>query len=178
MRVARTLLALSLSLCAASAHAAAANGVNVSITPSVQSPNLGKIATGTTPTVFHVDASTGAVSRVSGNAIRLATGPVTPPLVTLVCQNSACGTGTITVTVMPGLMTTGRLVSIASFSVSGLTGATIVSPPTGTAPMTFTISPVGLNGTASFRLGLDSRVSPNGSTGNSTWSYTVQALVN
>jgi hypothetical protein len=157
----------------------AANKTTVVIAPSTLAPDLGKLVAGTSATTFHMAAGSGLVTVTSGNGFRLTSGAATSPLVTITCKGGGCKNSTITVTLSQAGISSGRPVTVSGFNVTSLTGATVVSGSTsGASPLVFTISPLGVNGTATFKLGLDSRFPPTGAAGVATWSYTAQAIAN
>jgi len=143
--------------------------------PGSNASAIGRVADGATNTVFTVDASTGAVVRVSGDAVRLTSGSASSPTITIVCGNSnACRDDDVRVVIVAGAPSGGRA-SIVSFSVSNLSGTTYNSgsaPPEG-ASLDFLLNPLGRSSITSFRLGLRVSVPTTGATGLSTLPWTV-----
>lgn len=137
-------------------------------------PALGRVVAGTSTTVFSV-AIDGSVSRASGNAVRLTAGATTSPTITISCAGVACALQDIRVTVTASGST--GAASISRFRVGTLTGGTYrTSAPAEAGSLTLVLRPIGVGGSASFPLGMDVTVSP-GSTGNSSYTYTVTAVL-
>jgi hypothetical protein len=132
--------------------APAAAQVVESISPAT--PDLGNVVSAATgDTVFRVAASSGAVTRVSGNGTRLSSGS-TRALVTISCSTGVCRNNIINVRIGSIGSPSGRAGQLTNFTVSPGT-ATIVTGPTGSNPIDFTIGPMGSAGTATFWVGAD-----------------------
>lgn len=105
-------------------------------------------------TVFRAAASTGAVTRIGGTGYRITNSPARA-LVTVACgSDSACEDTQIQITVAAVGSPSGRAGALDNFTVHPAT-AEILSGPTGTNPVVFTIAPIGANATRSFHLGAD-----------------------
>lgn len=162
------------------AGAPAAAQIAVSDSPASNASAIGRVVSGTTASVFTVNATTGAVTRVSGTAVRLTSGAATSPTITITCGDSnACQNRDVRVRVAAAAPTGGRA-SIASFTVAGLTGTTYNSgsAPAEAAALDFQLNPIGRNDSVSFRLGLRVNVPATGNTGLTTlnWTVTVNQL--
>jgi len=148
----------------------------VSHSPST-APILGTAIRGTSATTFSVSTG-GAVTRTSGDAIRLTGGGVTPPSITISCGllnlSSLCAARQVRVTIQPA---SAGVASISRFRVSGLTGATYKSgsAPAENSTITFDLNALGLFGTAQFTLGMDVLVAAAAASGAKTFDYTVTA---
>ena len=167
------LLAMIVGLAAA---APAAAQITVQRTPSSVTPNLGTVIRGSAPTTFSISTS-GAVTRTSGDAIRLTTGSVTPPTITIICQlDVTCNLRDMRVTVQ--IAGSSGVASISSLRVSS-TGGLIyrIAPPTSGISITFDTYPIGLNLGAAFVIGMDVLVPASGPTGYGTYTYTVTATL-
>jgi len=139
-------------------------------------PTLGTTIRGSSATTFSISTA-GAVSRTSGNAIRLSTSSVTTPTINISCGllnlNSLCALRYIRVTITP--VTGSGAAHITRLRVGSLTGATY---RTGSAPaeggsVTFDLNPLGLLTTASFKLGMDVQLAAGAASGNTTFDYIV-----
>ena len=171
--IAALIAALTVGL---AATASAAQTPTVSRSPAT-APQLGRVIGGTSTTVFSV-STTGAVTRTSGNAIRLTSGSVTAPTVTISCGllnlNSICALRNIRVTVQAtGASGESRIIRLRAGAISGSSyrpgaiteGTTLV----------FDINPIGILGGASFPLGMDVQVDAGAQPGADTFTYTVTA---
>jgi len=140
-------------------------------------PVMGTAIRGTSATTFSISGG-GAVTRTSGDAIRLTSGGVTPPSISISCGllnlSSLCALRQVRVTIQPA--STG-VASISKFRVSGLSGATYKtgSPPAEASSITFDLNPLGLFGTAQFTMAMDVLVAANAGSGAKTFDYTVTA---
>lgn len=147
----------------------------VTRSPAV-APTLGTIIRGSSATTFSISAA-GAVSRTSGNAIRLTTSSVTTPTVTINCGllnlNSLCALRYIRVTITP--VTGSGPATITRLRVASMTGGTYRtgSAPAEAATLVFDLNPLGLFTTATFKLGMDVQLAAGAATGNTTFDYLV-----
>lgn len=138
-------------------------------------PVLGRVIPGSTTTVFSISTA-GAVTRVSGDAIRITPGSVTSPTITISCGllnlNSLCALRSIRVTVQPAGATAGaRIINLRAGALSGSSyrsGAVLQGQI-----LTFDINPIGLLGRASFPLGMDIQLDAGAQPGAQTFNYTV-----
>lgn len=146
----------------------------VSRSPAV-APALGTTIRGTSATVFSISTA-GAVTRTSGNAIRLSSSSVTPPTITINCGLlnliGLCALRYMRVTITP---VAASPASITKFRVGSLTGSgyRTGSAPAEAATLTFDLNPLGLFGTATFVLGMDVTLAANAATGSYTYDYIV-----
>jgi hypothetical protein len=162
-----TLMAL-----AAPAHAQIA----ISRSP-LTSPVLGLVVNSSSASTFTVSTS-GAVTRTSGNHIRLSSASVTPPTITISCGflnlDNFCALRQVRVTVTAVSNPNAR---ITGFHITSLLGNLLYAgqtPPSGPS-MTFDLKPLGLLGTGSFTLGMDVWVSGGLSSSQYTFDYVVTA---
>lgn len=150
-------------------------------TLSVSAPTalgVGKVVADSSVSRFHVDAATGAVTRVSGTAIRLTATNAAVPTVTITCTASPGNCKhTYTVTITNGTTTQGRSTTIPAFNVSDLaTQAGVTFSPTApgpASPLVFSIVSTNNNFTASFKLAFDATFNSSATTGSTAWTYTV-----
>ena len=149
-------LAISLGCIGGAAHAQ---------TAAIANATLGKVvAASTGVTTFTFAASDGSVS-VSGGGSRVSTGAVRF-VVNVPCTLTQCDKLNTIVTVGSIGTPSGRAKALANFTVAMGT-ATLVSGPSGTNPVTFTIGPIGKNNTATFYIGADLPISGDDSAGAS-----------
>lgn len=160
----------------ASASPAAAQ-LQVTASPAV-APGLGTMVRGSTATTFTVTTA-GAVSRTSGDGIRITSGGATAPTVTISCGflnlSSLCAARQVRVTIQP---VTNADSQITKFYVSSLTGNLVTVTGTNPAPassVTFDLRPLGLLGTGSFTLGMDVFTAAGIASGNYRFDYMVTA---
>jgi hypothetical protein len=149
----------------------------VQISPaSLIGPDLGKIVQGASVSVFGVDPNSGAVTRVSGTAIRLTSGPSNPPLVTISCTAQSCKNGGVTVTFAP---TGSGRANVTGFTPGAVTGhgLTLVSTTgAGTTHLTMQFaSDSTANPSASFAVGVSVTVGATGATGLNHYGYVITA---
>ena len=146
----------------------------VNIAPS-HSPTLGTTIRGSSATTFSISTS-GSVTRLSGNAIRLSNGPVTAPTVSFNCGllnlGGLCALRPIRVTIASAAAAP---MSITKFRISNMTGTTY---RTGSAPaeasvLVFELNAIGLLSTVSFNLGMDVVLAGGASSGVQNFPYTV-----
>lgn len=147
----------------------------VSHTPAT-APALGRTVRGSSATTFSV-ATSGAVTRTTGNAIRLTSSSVTPPTISINCGllnlGSLCALRYIRVTITP---VAGNPASITKFRVGTLSGGASYrsgSAPAEAATLVFDLNPLGLFSTASFVLGMDMTLAANAASGAYTFDYVV-----
>jgi hypothetical protein len=152
----------------------------VAISPTA-APTLGRVVGGTSVSTFSVDASSGTVTRLSGNAVRLTSGSVTTPTITVVCKTNCANSRVVNVTITAGAVT-GRT-SITNFTYSNFSSShsgTTTSGSTTGSPLTFAIQfPTGNGGTdksATFKLGMTTSVATTGARGDGAFAYTVSVV--
>jgi hypothetical protein len=165
--------------CSASAVAAATQCGSIVWTPSANAPSLGKIVRGGSATTFQLPTA-GPVTTVSGDAILLHPERVTgSPLkleVTSSNDNGCKGNGVVFR--LSGTHAAGPQIDAASFTVSAISGATIVGSGTvsNNGTFQFNFANNGANGgDAVFEIGMNVTLQP-GTSGAATWntSATVQ----
>ena len=171
------LRALCLALCALFAMSTSATAQNFTVS-AIGAADFGNIvAAPSGVSTFRASAATGAVTKLSGNAVRLSTGSVRS-LVTVACGNqNACNSANASVTVTVTGSPTGRATALQNFTVSvaGATATITQTPGTGSA-ITFRIGPVGRNSSRTFWIGYDLPINGNNSaaaTGNASANMVV-----
>lgn len=171
-RIRTALFALSALLAAPMTAQAQAT---VTRTPAT-APALGTTIRGNATTVFSV-STTGTVTRVSGNAIRLSTSSVTTPTLTINCGllnlSGLCALRYVRVTITP--VAGSGPATISRLRVGSLSGASYRSgsAPAEGASLVFDLNPLGLLSTATLRLGMDVTLAANAASGNHTYDYIV-----
>ena len=147
--------------------------------PAVSAIGLGTIVADSSVLVFSVNAASGMVTRISGTAIRLTSGTVTTPTVTITCATGGGGGNckrTFVVQILAGSTVSGRPTTITSLNVSNLSGAGVTfspSSPTPGVPLTFDIVSSVNKFTVTFQVGLNASFNASATTGNTDWTYVV-----
>lgn len=141
-----------------------------------QAPVLGTTIRGTATTVFRITPG-GAVTRISGNAIRLSTASVRSPTITLQCGlDWYCGYRYLRVRITP--VAGSGPASISRLRMGNLSGGRLYgsTPAEGTV-LDFYVQPLGRS-TATFELGMDVTLSSGAPSGEHNFGYmiTVQQL--
>jgi hypothetical protein len=153
-------------------------------TVNINNPiELGSVVAGASgDTVFRVSSATGAVTVVSGSGRRL-TGGSARVQVDVSCRpdrgnDTACTTRNVPIRIGVIGAVTGRARAFSAFNVTMGT-ATLVSGPTGSNPLEFTLIPVGNNSQKTFFVGADFPVAgddsglPSGPGVNAFYVYAV-----
>lgn len=140
----------------ATPFAAAAATWTVNVTGPIELGSVGAAVTG--DTVFRVDSSSGAVTVVSGAGRRLTSGSARVQ-VDVSCRpargnDNACVNNNVMMRVGVIGTVTGRARAFTAFNVTMGT-ASLVSGPTGSNPLQFTLTPVGNNTVKTFFIGAD-----------------------
>lgn len=165
-------MALALGLLAAP-HEAAAQ-LQISHSPST-APDLGRMVRGSGATSFTISTN-GAVTRTSGDGIRVDSGSATPPTITISCGflnlSNLCALRRVRVTVQPIPNSDAQ---ITRFTVNSLTGNLLwaTQAPQPASSLTFDMLPLGLLGTGSFTLGMDVWTSGALAGGQYSFGYSV-----
>lgn len=158
-----------------STAAPASAQVQVSRSPAV-APALGTTIRGSTATTFSITTG-GAVTRTAGNAIRLSTGSVTAPTITISCGllnlSELCALRYVRVTITP--VAGSAPASLTRFRVSNLSGTNYRTgaAPAEAAALTFDLNPLGLLSTITFKLGMDVQLAAGAASGAYTYDYLV-----
>jgi len=138
-------------------------------------PNLGTTIRGTTATTFSISTS-GVVTRTSGDAIRLTSGSVTTPTLSVNCGllnlSGLCALRYVRVTIMPVGSGSATITRLRVGSLSGATYRSGSAPAEGST-LTFDLNPLGLLSTATFHLGMDVTLAANAPTGTYGFDYLV-----
>ncbi|MFJ6025079.1 hypothetical protein ACIQC9_10855 [Brevundimonas sp. NPDC092305] len=164
-------------LAVTAAPGAARAQLQVSRSPAT-APTLGTTIRGSSATTFSISTA-GAVTRVSGNAIRLSNAGVTTPTVTVSCGllniSGLCALRHVRITITP--VTGAGPASITRFRMGTLSGASYRSgsAPADASSISFDLQPLGLFGTATFHLGMDVLMAANASSGVYGFDYLVTA---
>ncbi len=145
---------------------------------SIGAANLGNVAAASSgQSIFRAAASSGTVTKLSGNGVRLGSSSVRS-LVTIACGNqTACNTANALVTITTTGSPTGRAAALQNFTVStsGATATIVLAPGTGSS-ISFRIGPVGRNSSKTFWVGYDLPINGDntaGSTGSATSGLVV-----
>lgn len=167
-------LAAAAMVWAALATTAGAQSLSVDSVGDLALGNVTSASLGTT--TFSIAASSGMVTR-SGGGSRLGAGSARS-LVTIACGSDAsCPTSNVAVTITAVGSPTGRAGALGNFTISALT-AQVLTGPSGTDTVTFTIGPIGANDTKTFYVGADFPILGDESaaaTGAATSAFQVSA---
>lgn len=141
------------------------------------SPALGNTIRGASTTVFAITTS-GVVTRQSGDAIRVGPSVVATPTVTITCGflnlSSLCALRPVRVTITP--VTGSGPAQITKLRVSSVSGYTYRSgAPAESSAIVFDMNPIGLLGSAVFKLGMDVQLAAGAASGQYPTTYSVTA---
>ena len=154
--------------------------IGVTVTPDNPSgPDLGKVAQApTTSSVWRVDGDTGEVSLLSGQAVRLTSGPASPPTITVSCPIEKCRNALVTVALAPSGPGRATIVGFRPGTVTprGLTLQSMSGAGTRQVIMTFLAGP-DVPASASFTLGMDVALAPGRDSFGSMSSYMLTVTV-
>ncbi|MFC5343137.1 hypothetical protein ACETK8_08830 [Brevundimonas staleyi] len=177
LKLASPFLATAAAVCALTAPSAASAQIQISHSPTI-SPALGSMIRGSTATSFTIGTN-GSVTQTGGNGVRVHSGGVTPPTITISCGflnlSGLCALRQIRVTIQPVANSNAQITKFTVGSVQGNILWAIGSPPTPASSMTFDLKPLGLLGTGSFTLGMDVLTAGNLPSGNYNFDYIVTA---
>lgn len=166
----------ALCLCAAGDAAAA----GIALSAPANTPSLGKIVYGASGATIFTVSTAGAVSQSGGDAIRLTSGGVTLPTITITCGNdNECKDKDVNVTVTAS--TANPRIQVTQFTLTALSGATAqTGGTTSGAALSFRLNKLGKNSTATFKLAMQIQVQPGAAsgTGDKTAAYTVNVAFN
>jgi hypothetical protein len=138
-----------------------AGGASAQAVQSVGTTDIGNIVSApSTDTVFRISASTGLVTKVSGDGVRLSTG-TTRSLVTVYCEpKTDCDRQTLKVEVGNIGTPTNRARALTNFTADS--GTATITAPTGTNPIAFsTTNAIRSRDTQTFYVGMDFPIAPN-----------------
>jgi hypothetical protein len=137
-------------------------------------PNLGTVASAASgDTVFRIAADTGQVTKLSGAGARTS-GGTTRGHVTVTCTGSdLCSIAEATVTITHVGLPTGRARALDNFTIAPGSNPPTLGTPSGTDPITFTISGIPRDATRDFYVGADFAVADSGTSGPATSGFLV-----
>ncbi|MEE4350378.1 MAG: DUF4402 domain-containing protein [Pacificimonas sp.] len=142
------------------------------------SSDIGTLVGGSGVTRYRIDRTSGSISLVSGDGVRLSSGGVNRALVTITCNGTTfCDTSNVQVEVGVDRSNTGRFQQAARFRIDRQSGS-ITGGQSGGQPRLFQFATLGDGGSASFFVSHDIRTRPASSGrpfGASTmnWGVTV-----
>lgn len=163
-------------LCAAGDASAA---VGLALSAPANTPDIGKVVYGSSGVTTFTVSTAGAVTQSGGNAIRLTSGGVTLPTITITCgDDNDCNTKDINVTVTAS--TANPRIKVSQFTMTALTGTTVRSGTTSGSSLSFRLNDVTKNSTITFKLAMQLQVQPGAAsgTGDKTAAYTVSVAFN
>lgn len=156
--------------------AAPAVADDMDIVPEVlQGPDLGKVVQSATDSSdWRIDADTGEVSLTSGDAMRVTSGPATPPSITIECKSSHCRDATLTAVFAPAGSGRATIVGFAPGTVTshGLTLQSVSGQGTPHLIMTF-LGGDSNPASVTFPLGLTVRLAPGSDAAASSYGYSL-----
>jgi hypothetical protein len=132
---------------------------------SAATPDLGRVVSASSgDTVFRIAASSGTITKFSGNGARLETGS-SRALVTIACNSTLCRNKSLNLRVGSVGSPTGKAGPLTNFTIAP-GSASIITAPSGTDPVSFTIAGLPNGGTGTFWVGADFPVKGNDSAGS------------
>ncbi len=167
----RSVLALALALACLAATPAAAQ-LSISRSP-MTSPEIGIVMKGSTATTFSVSTA-GAVTRVSGDAIRVSSSSIPVPTITLHCGTNNCKGDEFRITITASGASGDSRISL--FRIGTLSGGRFKSArPADGASLTFDLRMDTRKNPMSFTLGMDVLMAAAAQGGIQTFTFTVTA---
>ncbi|MBW8814398.1 MAG: DUF4402 domain-containing protein [Caulobacterales bacterium] len=121
--------------------------------------DLGTVVTAATgDTIFRIDAGTGSAIVQSGSGRRVSTASARSQ-VQISCRpdrvgDTSCDTDKVPVRIGAIGALTGRARTLRNFT-AGINGATMAGPPSGSAPLSFKLGPIGGSGSTTLSIGAD-----------------------
>jgi hypothetical protein len=129
---------------------------------SASTPDLGDVVSAASgDTVFRITASGGTITTVSGTGSRLGAGS-SRALVTIACGTNTCRNKSLNIRVGSIGSPSGRAGQLNNFVVAAGT-ASIITAPSGSNPVNFTIAGLPNGGTGTFWVGADFPIAGNDS---------------
>ena len=163
-------LALALTLASAPAAAQVISIVSV----DAGTPNLGTVASAASgDTVFRIAPDTGQVTKLSGSGARIGGGATRAHVVVTCTGTDACPSTTATVTIAHFGAPTGRARALDNFTIAGGANPPTLGTPSGTDPITFTVSGIPRDATRDFYVGADFGIAASGTSGPATSGFLV-----
>ncbi len=166
------LIAISLAAPLAARPAGAQTISIVSIDAGV--PNLGTVAAAASgDTVFRIDADTGQVTKLGGAGARISAGATRGRVVLTCTGDDSCPAASTTVTIAHFGSPTGRARALDNFTIAAGANPPTLGTPSGTDPLSFTVSGIPRDGTRDFYVGADFAIADNGASGLATSGFLV-----
>jgi hypothetical protein len=144
------------------------------VSVEVGEPDLGTVASAASgDTVFRITPGTGAVTKQSGAGARVS-GGVTRGRVVVTCTgDDGCPSASETVTITHFGTPTGRARALDNFTIAPGSDPPTLGSPSGTDPITFTVSGIPRDATRDFYVGADFGIAPSGASGAATSGFLV-----
>lgn len=137
-------------------------------------PDLGTIASAASgDTVFRIAPATGVVSKQSGAGARVSGGTTRGRVVVTCVGGAACDSASETVTITQVGSPTGRARALDNFTVAAGAIPPTLGTPSGTNPITFTVSGIPSGTTRDFYVGADFGIAASGLSGLATSGFLV-----
>jgi hypothetical protein len=137
-------------------------------------PDLGTVASAASgDTVFRIAPGTGMVTKQSGAGARVSGGTTRGRVVVTCTGDDACPSASETVTITHFGTPTGRARALGNFTIAAGADPPTLGAPSGTDPITFTVSGIPRDATRDFYVGADFGIAPSGSSGPATSGFLV-----
>lgn len=145
----------------ADSHGGGNNSLPLSVSIESSSPNIGSVVSAASgDTVFTIAPSSGAVSLKSGGGRRVSSGSAQTTVTVSCGSDSDCSSTHVRVRVGNAGSPSGRAEALRAFTVS-MGSASLVSSPTGSNPIDFTIGAIGRSSSKTFYVGMDFPIEDN-----------------
>jgi len=169
----RTFLAALLMPVAFASPPAAAQVISI-VSVDSGTPNLGTVASAASgDTVFRIAADTGQVTKLSGAGARISGGTTRGHVVVTCIGSDLCPSAIATVTITHLGVPTGRARALDNFTVAAGSNPPTLGTPSGTDPITFTVSGIPRDATRDFYVGADVGIASSGLSGPATSGFLV-----
>jgi len=137
-------------------------------------PDLGTVASAASgDTVFRIAADTGQVTKLSGAGARTSGGTTRGHVVVTCVGSDACPSASASVTIAHLGSPTGRARALDNFTIAAGSNPPTLGAPSGTDPITFTVSGIPRDATRDFYVGADFGIADSGLSGLATSGFLV-----
>jgi hypothetical protein len=144
------------------------------VSVEVGEPDLGTVASAASgDTVFRIAPGTGVVTKQSGAGARVSGGTTRGRVVITCTGDDACPSASETVTITHFGTPTGRAQALDNFTIAPGSDPPTLGSPSGTDPITFTVSGIPRDATRDFYVGADFGIAPSGASGAATSGFLV-----
>jgi hypothetical protein len=137
-------------------------------------PNLGTVASAASgDTIFRIAPDSGQVTKLSGAGARTSGGATRGHVVLTCTGDDACASASTTVTITHFGSPTGRARALDTFTIAAGANPPTLGTPSGTDPITFTVSGIPRDATRDFYVGADFGIADSGLSGLATSGFLV-----